>query len=51
MDYKEIYLKMMRASEEAVKTIIQAQRECEEMYINLCETEVQNTDKTTEICK
>lgn len=34
MDYKEIYLKMLRASEEAIRIIIKAQQECEEMYVN-----------------
>ena len=33
VDYKEMYLKMMRATEEAMKLLIQAQRECEEMYL------------------
>ena len=32
-DYKEMYLKMVRASEEAVNILISAQRDCEEMYI------------------
>lgn len=32
-DYKEMYLKLFRASEQAVNLIISAQRECEEMYI------------------
>ncbi len=31
-DYKEMYLKMFRASEKAVNILIAAQRECEEMY-------------------
>ena len=34
MDYKEMYLKMMRASEEAIRIIIEAQHECEEMYVD-----------------
>ena len=34
MDYKEMYLKMMRANEEARRILVAAQRECEEMYIN-----------------
>ena len=34
MDYKEMYLKMMRATEEAIRILIQAQQECEEMYLN-----------------
>ena len=33
-DYKEMYLKMMRATEKAIKILVDAQRECEEMYIN-----------------
>lgn len=33
-DYKEMYLTMCRASEEAINTIIAAQRKCEEMYIS-----------------
>lgn len=31
-DYKEMYLKMVRASEQAVNILIAAQRECEELY-------------------
>ena len=40
MDYKEMYLKMMRASEEAIRILIQAQQECEEMYVSAHETEL-----------
>lgn len=32
-DYKELYLMMMRASEKAIKILIDAQRECEELYL------------------
>ena len=32
-DYKELYLKMMRASEEAIRTLIKTQQECEELYL------------------
>ncbi len=32
-DYKEMYLKMVRASETAIRALAAAQRECEEMYI------------------
>lgn len=31
-DYKEMYLKMFRASEKALNMIIAAQQECEELY-------------------
>ncbi len=33
-DYKEMYLKLFRASEQAINTLIQAQRQCEELYIS-----------------
>lgn len=33
-DYREMYLKMMRASEEAIRILIKAQQECEEMYLS-----------------
>ena len=32
-DYKEMYLKMVRETEKAVQILIQAQRDCEELYI------------------
>ncbi len=32
-DYKEMYFKMMRASEQATRILIEAQRECEELYL------------------
>ena len=40
MDYKEMYLKMMRANEEAIRILVAAQRECEEMYLNAPEPEI-----------
>ena len=33
-NYKEMYLKMMRASERAINILIEAQQECEEMYLS-----------------
>jgi hypothetical protein len=33
-DYKEMYLKMFRASEQAANILIAAQRECEELYLS-----------------
>ena len=33
-DYKELYIKMLRASEQAVRILTQAQRECEELYVS-----------------
>lgn len=32
-DYKEMYLNLFRASEEALDILIAAQRRCEEMYL------------------
>jgi len=39
-DYKEMYLKLFRASEEAVNILIAAQRECEELYLSSPEPEL-----------
>ena len=39
-DYKEMYLTLFRASEEADNTLIAAQRACEEMYISQPEPEI-----------
>ena len=33
-DYKEMYLKMVRASEQAIRILVKAQQECEELYIS-----------------
>lgn len=37
---QKMYLEMMRASEEAIRILIQAQQECEEMYVNGEDTEL-----------
>lgn len=39
-DYKEMYFKLFRASEEAINLLIAAQQECEEMYISAGEPEI-----------
>lgn len=39
-DYKKMYLTMLRASEDAINTLIQAQRECEEMFISEPQPEI-----------
>ena len=36
-DYQEMYLTLFRASEEAISLLIQAQRECEELYLSASE--------------
>lgn len=33
INYKEMYLKLMRAAESALTILIKAQQECEEMYV------------------
>lgn len=38
-DYKEMYLKLFHASEQAINTLIKAQQECEELYIGASEPE------------
>ena len=40
MDYTKMYLKMLRASEQAVGILIAAQQECEELYISSPEPEL-----------
>ena len=39
-DYKKMYLTLFRATEQAINTLIEAQRTCEELYINEPETEL-----------
>ena len=39
-DYKELYLKMLCASEQAITLLIAAQRECEERYIDMAESNI-----------
>lgn len=38
--YKEMYVKLFRASEDAVNPLIAAQRECEELYVSAPEPEL-----------
>ena len=37
LDFKAMYLKMMNAAEDAIRILIKAQRECEEMYLEMDE--------------
>lgn len=39
-DYKEMYLKLFRATEEAVNLLIDAQQACEERFISVHEPEL-----------
>lgn len=38
-DFEEMYYTLMRASEEALRIMIEAQKECEKMYIAQEESE------------
>lgn len=39
-DYKEMYLHMARETEKAVRLLVEAQRQCEELYINAPEADI-----------
>ena len=39
-DYKEMYLTMVDASEDAINILIRAQQKCEELYIASSEPEI-----------
>lgn len=39
-DYKKMYFTLFRATEQAINTLIEAQRECEELYISEPGTEL-----------
>lgn len=39
-DYKEMYLTLFRATEQAINTLISAQRECEEMCLSVPEPDL-----------
>lgn len=47
VDYKEMYLKMNRAVEKALNTLIEAQRECEDEYLRQTDPPAE-TDKRTD---
>ena len=44
-DYKEMYLKLFRATEHAISCLITAQQECEELYIRSSEAEMQRSEQ------
>ena len=45
-DYKEMYLTLFRATEKAIGVLIDAQQECEEMYLNAPEPELILLERT-----
>ena len=44
-NFEEMYYTMVRASEAAIKIIIEAQQKCEEMYISQPEQQVEHKDQ------
>lgn len=38
-DYQEMYLLLMRETEKAIRILVQAQQDCEELYLRDCETD------------
>ena len=47
-DYKQMYLTLFHATEEAANLLIQAQQKCEELYISSGEAESDQEDPKTE---
>ena len=45
-DYKEMYLTMMRATEQAIRILIEAQQTCEELYLSAVEPELVLSENT-----
>lgn len=43
--YKAMYLKMMNACEDAINLLIQAQQECEELYLSQGDSPSQEKEK------
>ena len=43
-NYKEMYLKLFNTCEDAISSLIEAQRECEEMYISSPEIDEPEND-------
>lgn len=47
-DYKKMYLIMANETERAINILIEAQRQCEELYINSTEPEITQLDSAAE---
>ena len=42
-DYKEMYLKLFRATDEAISLLINAQKECEEIFVSAEDEEAEES--------
>ena len=47
MDYKKLYHKMFNATSNAISILQQAQIECEDMYLELCEKDDEKISQFT----
>ncbi|MPN63724.1 hypothetical protein SDC9_211490 [bioreactor metagenome] len=47
-DYKEMYFKIFKASEQAINILVSAQRECEELYVSSQEPELRFIELSVE---
>lgn len=47
-DFKEMYLKLFRATEKAMRILEDAQQECEELYISAPEPEIRCPEDITD---
>lgn len=45
-NYKELYLKLFNATEQTINSLIAAQQECEDIYVN--QTEAEDTDNNSD---
>lgn len=50
-DYKEMYLTMMRETERAINILIDAQRQCEELYIRSPEPDIRVIDTENDLSR
>ena len=47
-DYQKMYLALFKASEEAINLLIEAQRECEELYMSARDGAEEDTENSEE---
>lgn len=50
-DYKEMYLTMIRETERAINILIDAQRQCEELYISSPEPDIRVIDTENDLSR
>ena len=50
MNYKEMYLKMVRETEKAIRILIDVQQECEEMYLKAGDPKEEEPKEENKTC-